>query len=227
MLPFLVGRYTYYATRLIHRLNSMLHDAGDTHNNTARGVTEIVSQARGLDVTCGLANLPANEDPNVQFWTIYRMTTIKLHHCLILLINFVVDIECGVLPDEELINLGAQRSASLDKLRRAADDILDTAGELFYSMGVTASSDPSVDEITSKGPRRLAGVCWADSLRLVPAIVLVGLLPSTNTEQKRKAKVALGVIGIQFRIRLATVQNYHVPPIPMHMRWRENIEDLI
>lgn len=207
-------------------MNGVLRDAATAANSTAHSMLKIVSEARGLEVMCGLAGMPAGEHPNVQFSTIYRMTTIKLHHCLILLINFVEDIKHDYLATEEAESLRAQRAASLHKIRRAADEILDTASMLFCSMGVKTVDESDMNRVMDKDAGRLAGVCWADALRLVPAVVLVGLLPSTNKEQKRRAKAALDVIGIQFRIRLATVQNYHVPPVPLHMRWREDkVED--
>lgn len=220
MLPFLVGRYTYHATRLSVLINNILANTKSPKDLRADVILDIISQANLLDDTYTIESLPLGGDLNIQFWTIYRMAVIKLHHFLILLINYIEDGGTAVLPEEELTRLKLQRSSSLRRLRWMGQEVLDTAQMVFHELIFMANDSSLEDGGLTRSPRRKTLTCWADTLRMVGAITMVESIPSMRTEQNQEARDALIIIGTQFRIRQALAKYRLGIPIPVNTEWR-------
>lgn len=223
MLPLLVSKYIHQACEILSRISKTLQDGTKRVSN--QDVLNIMSQVCGLDNEYTLGDKLVGEGLNLQFWTAYRMAVIKLHHFVILLVNYVDD--NGSLSADSVSNLRAQRVTSLRKIRSAGQDILNTAQNLFHATGVVSN--------TSASPAALGGgcqdhspVCWADAHRLIPAISLVAALPSMAPKQRHEAETVLDIIGARFRIRQAMVRKHHAPHLPVHAKWRDDkVSDIV
>lgn len=86
MLPFLVAKYANEAIRLSVHMKDVL--CRRTPDEASELVLDFSSQIRNLDSTYQLESYPSGDSLDIQFWDCYRGARIKVHHFLILFINY-------------------------------------------------------------------------------------------------------------------------------------------
>lgn len=211
MLPFLVSSYVTQTCEIVRRISETSRHARDSAKVDVNYMLELVARVHELDNADFIRNQPAVEGLNLQFYTTYRMAVIKVHHVLVILLNFLDNDVTREGPDAGVISgLRAQRVVSLRKLRQTGEEILNTARRLLHYTNdipdISNTTWPVCHEQQYGFP-----VCWADAHRLIPAVSVVAALPSMEPEQRHEAGVVLNTIGLRFRIRQALVGNYHIP----------------
>lgn len=206
VLPFLFGNYIRRACAIISRIAEIRLYVGKPNQRIDDYLLDIVSQVCRLDDSVMVGNIPIGENLNLQFWTTYRMATIKLHHFVTLLLSSIDDFTTGDLSADDISYLREQRITSLRKISVVGEEILDTARKLLQDTSVMSNASTPVG--TEDGRHReYFPVCWADAHRLIPAISLVAALPSMHNKQRHEAGNTLKIIGLRFRIKQAMISN--------------------
>lgn len=187
-MPLIAADFMNITTSIQARMLENLH-----MNNPATAIAEYPPLADRLDRAEARAEdsfavaLPHSADPMDFYWRdIYYAAAVKVYHIRYLYVNYLTHRLGSPFPPEEL---SRQRGLCLDKVRRAADKILQyTAKVLGAIRGMKETRTPSV---------------LFDSLRLVWPLTCVFIMPTTLPEQKNEAEVALVYIGKTLGVRQA------------------------
>lgn len=175
-------------------------------------VPECITYIHSLDalesiVPQSIYDIYSTED-TAYIWNIYRTTRMRLHHCVLMLINcalsdFAID-AWEAVDDQEIQILVGRRQGHMEILHSMAQEILSfVPATVIQAVRSKPSSPQAADSIPEPAQR---SICWADALRLVWPLATIYKLPMVQEEQRWIARQSCYVIGEQWGIREALKQ---------------------
>ncbi|KAJ5610092.1 hypothetical protein N7510_006811 [Penicillium lagena] len=141
-------------------------------------------------------------------WNIYRTTRMRLHHCMLMLINcaladFAID-AWEAVDNQDIQTLVRRRQEHMEILHSMAQEILSFVPATVMQAVRSKPSSPQAAESIPEPAQR--SICWADALRLVWPLATIYKLPMVQEEQRWIARQSCYVIGKQWGIREALKQ---------------------
>ena len=210
MLPFMVSRYVLEVSSLLSRILRTV--CGGSVENACIAAPNLLEEANAFEniIQADLSTFPAKllNPSSLHFWNLYRSARAKLHHFVILLLNFV---ETCPGQDYEPSLILQQRQTSLAIVRAMVQEILDN---VLY----TLRQAPVPTSVGGTRPSR--NLCWAHALQLVWPLTVASLLPTALPRQRRTAKDELKCLGGRFGIHQA-LKDYPRPvKLPAEAEWK-------
>ncbi|SLM37693.1 Zn(2)-C6 fungal-type DNA-binding domain [Lasallia pustulata] len=191
MLPFLVGSSVENACVAAH---SLLEEA-NAFENIIQGHPYTFPARRS--------------DPSSQhLWNVYRSARAKLHHYVLLLLNFV---ETCPHQDHKPPLILQQRQTSVAIVRAMVQEILDNVPYTLRQALVTTSMASTQSS---------QNLCWAHALQLVLPLTFASLLATAFPRQRHAAKGELECLGRPFNAHHALKGYLRPVKLPAEADWK-------